>query len=84
MTSDANERRPVLFENLLQRLVQSGRHCGFGLALVGLPQRVVLAEARLEVVRGELGGDVGGCAAAVAGVFAVGLAEELGFEGLVC
>lgn len=47
-------------------------------SLIGSPKFVVLGERGLEGVGGELGVDVTACAAAVAGVFAVCFAEELG------
>ena len=53
------------------------RVMGWRLPLVWSPQFVILGEAGLDGVRGELGVDVGAGAAAVAGVFAHDFTEEL-------
>lgn len=77
MARDGDVGAAVGEKDVVEDLLRANVLVGVGLAVQGLPQRVVLGEAGLKGVGGEGRVDVGLGTAAVARVAADGLAEEL-------
>lgn len=87
MTSNGNKSTLILSKDLLKRQMLSNSQLISRLPPIRSPELVHLRKPGLDGVGGELRVDVGRVTSSVAGMFAVGLAEEFSHlrdEGAVC